>query len=106
MTALRRLFSSILPPPPLSIYFTSCRVPHLEGITLNIELLLLDIVIITIFLLLLGEKLKWGEKVCGVERTGDESVGRRRREKNRRRAFLQLRGGWVGGSREIDDDKG
>ena len=36
--------------------------------------------------------------MCGVERTGDESVSRRRREKNRRRrAFLQLRGAEVEG---------
>jgi hypothetical protein len=36
--------------------------------------------------------------VCGVERTGDESVSRRReKEKPSRRAFLQLRGGGVEG---------
>jgi hypothetical protein len=36
--------------------------------------------------------------VCRVERTGDESVSRRReKEKPSRRAFLQLRGGGVEG---------
>jgi hypothetical protein len=45
--------------------------------------------------------------VCGVERTGDESVGRRREKEKPSSSFIftaeRLRSG---GSREIDDDKG